>query len=135
MLAAILERVSVPLKKTDLLTIAQYVLASVPHNRLPFLAKRHKLEVGKSSTSPAELLAKHVSRYDESSLSRLLLEISLLELAYRSGGDAESDILLTTAKRYRIDTRRCTRLLLRSLLPNKTRKRRSPRPTRARPRE
>jgi ParB family transcriptional regulator, chromosome partitioning protein len=102
-LAAILDCVSVPLKKADLLTIAQHVLASVPYNRLPLLAKRHKLEIEKSSTSPAELLAKHVSRYDESDLSRLLLEISLIELAYRVGEDAESDVLLTTAKRSRID--------------------------------
>src|SRR6266550_1155263 len=72
-LAAILERVSVPLEKADLLKIAQHVLSSVPYNRLPLLAKRHKLEIEKSSTSPAALLAKHVSRYDESGLSRLLL--------------------------------------------------------------
>ena len=102
-LAAILERVSVPLKKADLLTIAQHVLASVPYNRLPLLAKRHKLEIEKSSTSPAELLAKYVSRYDESYLSRLLLEITLLESAYRSAGDPDSDVLLSTAKRYRSD--------------------------------
>jgi len=102
-LAAILGRVSVPLKKADLLTIAQHVLPSVPYNHLPLLAKRHKLEIEKSSTSPVELLAKHVSRYDESDLSRLLLEISLLESAYRSGGDPDSDVLLGTAKRHRID--------------------------------
>ena len=103
-LAAILERVSVPLKKADLLTIAQHVLASVPYNRLPLVAKRHKLEIEKSSASPIELLAKHVSRYDEGGLSRLLLEISLLESAYRNGGDANGDVLLTTAKRYRVDS-------------------------------
>jgi len=91
------------MKKADLLTIAQHVLASVPYNRLPLLAKRHKLEIEKSSTSPVELLAKYVSRYDESDLSRLLLEITLLESAYRSGGDPDSDVLLSTAKRYRID--------------------------------
>ena len=102
-LATILERVSVPLKRGDLLTVAQHVLASVPHNRFPLIAKRHKLEIDKSSTSPVELLLKHVSRYDESGLSRLLVEISLLESAYRSGGDVDGDILLNTAKRYRID--------------------------------
>jgi ParB family chromosome partitioning protein len=103
-LAAVLERVSVPLKKADLLAIAQHVLASVPYNRLPVLAKRHRLEVEKNSASPADLLVKHVSRYDESDLSRLLLEISLLESAYRNGGEPASDVLLSTAKRYRIDT-------------------------------
>jgi ParB family chromosome partitioning protein len=105
-LAAILERVSVPLKKADLLTIAQHVLATVPYNRLPLLARHHKLDIEKSSTSPAELLAKHVSRYDESDLSRLLLEISLLESVYRSSGSEDADILLNTAKRFRLDTER-----------------------------
>jgi ParB family chromosome partitioning protein len=103
-LAAILERVSIPLKKADLLTIAQHVIASVPYNRLPLLAKRHKLEIEKSSASPIELLAKHVSRYAEGDLSRLLLEISLLESAYRNGGDVDGDVLLTTAKRYCVDS-------------------------------
>jgi hypothetical protein len=102
-LAGILERVSVPLKKADLLTVAQHVLASVPHNRFPLLAKRHKLEIEKASASPVELLLKHISHYDESVLSRLLLEISLLESAYRSSGDTENDVLLNTARRYRID--------------------------------
>lgn len=36
-------------------------------------------------------------------LSRLLLEISLLESAYRNRGATENDVLLTTAKRCRID--------------------------------
>ena len=103
-LAAILERISVPLKKADLLTVARHVLAGVPYNRLPLLAKRHKVEIEKSDASPVELLAKHVSRYDDSDLSRLLLEISLLESAYHSGGDADTDVLSTTAKRYRVDT-------------------------------
>lgn len=103
-LATILERVSVPLKKTDLLTVAQHVISSVPYNRLPLIAKRHKLEIEQSSASPVELLQKHVCHYDENALSRLLLEISLLESAYRNGGgDANNDVLLTTARRYRID--------------------------------
>ena len=102
-LAAILERVPVPMKKADLLIVAQHVVTGVPYKRIPLLAKRHKLEIDKSSMSAAELLLRHISRYDESGLSRLLLEISLLELAYRSGGDSDHDVLLTTAKRYRVD--------------------------------
>ena len=102
-LAAILERISVPMKKTDLLAVAQHVLTSVPYNRIPILAKRHKLEIDKSSTSPAELMLRHISRYHEGGLSRLLLEISLLESAYRNDGESDSDVLLNTAKRYRVD--------------------------------
>jgi hypothetical protein len=97
------------LKKSDLLMVAQHVISSVPYNRLPLLAKRHKLEIEKSSTSPVELLQKHVCHYDENALSRLLLEISLLESAYRSGGDADNDVLLTTARRYRIDAEKLQR--------------------------
>jgi len=85
------------MKKADLLTVAQHALTSVPYNRLPPLAKRHKLEIEKSGASPVELLLKHVSHYDESGLSRLLLEISLLESAYRNSGDPDNDVLLSAA--------------------------------------
>jgi integrase len=47
-----------------------------------------------------EFLQKHASRYDESGLSRLLLEISLLESAYHNGGNPDTDVLLSAAKRY-----------------------------------
>ena len=53
-----------------------------------------------------ELLQKHVSRYDESTLSRLLLEVSLLESAYRNGNGDEDDALLNAARRYRIDCKK-----------------------------
>jgi hypothetical protein len=68
------------------------------------LAKRHKVEVEKAKATPVELMLKHISSYDESGLCRLLLEISLLESAYRNGADSDSDALLETAKRYRIDS-------------------------------
>jgi ParB family transcriptional regulator, chromosome partitioning protein len=103
-LARILERVSVPMKKADLLTVAQHAVRSVGYNRLPLLAKRHKLGTEKASATPGELLLKQVSRYDDNGLCRLLLEISLLESAYRSDGDPDSDALLAAAKRYHIDT-------------------------------
>jgi len=83
--------------------VARHILASVPYNRLPLLAKRHKLGVEKSGASPVELLQRHISRYGESGLSPLLLEVSLLESAYRNDAECDSDVLLTTAKRYRID--------------------------------
>ena len=102
-LAAILERVSVPMKKADLLAVAQHILSTVPYNRIPLLAKRHKVDSDKSNASSVELLQKHVSRYDESALSRFLLEISLLESAYRNGSGDDDDVLLNAARRYRID--------------------------------
>jgi ParB family chromosome partitioning protein len=102
-LAAVLQRVAAPMKKADLLTVVQHAIASVSYNRIPLLAKRHQLETDKSGTPSMESLQKHITKYDEDALSRLLLEISLLESAYRSGGNSENDVLLSTAKRYRID--------------------------------
>ena len=45
---------------------------------------------------------KKVSAYDEPALSRLLLEISLLDSAYQRG-DVSQDLLMDAAKRYRVD--------------------------------
>jgi hypothetical protein len=78
---------------------------------------------------PVELLARHISRYEESDLSRLLLEISLLELAYRNGEDSDGGVLVSTAKRYRIDLDKCRRSSLRSSQPDKRRERRDQPPS------
>jgi len=101
-LAAVLERVSEPLKKGDLLTVAHYLIGQLPHNQVPILAKRHKIEDKKNSHSPHELLAKRVSTYDEAALCRILLEIGLLDSAYQRASTSD-DALVTTARRYRVD--------------------------------
>ena len=91
------------MKKADLLLIAQYVIGTLPYNRVPVLAKRHKIDTEKNGASPHELLAKHVATLDESGLCRLLLEVSLIESAYAGSGESDNDSLLNTAKRYRVD--------------------------------
>src|SRR5438477_6021762 len=101
-LAAVLARVSEPLKKGDLLTVTHYVIGQLPHNQVPILAKRHKIQDKKNSHSPHELLAKRVSTYDEAALCRILLEISLLDSAYQRAVTSD-DSLVTTARRYRVD--------------------------------
>jgi ParB family transcriptional regulator, chromosome partitioning protein len=102
-LAAVLERVSAPLKKADLVTVVHHLIDHLPHGQVPMLAKRHKIEDGKSSRSPQELLAKRVSTYDEAMLCRMLLEISLLDSAYQRSGTSTDDLLMDAAKRYRVD--------------------------------
>jgi hypothetical protein len=62
-LATILQRVSAPLKKADLLAVARYLIGHLSYSQVPALAKQ-------------------VGRYDESELCKLLLEISLLDPAY-----------------------------------------------------
>jgi len=101
-LAAVLERVSAPLKKADLLTVVHHVIGQLPYSQVPTLAKRHKVEAGQSTKTPQELLAKRVSTYDEAALCRTLLEISLLDSAYMRSG-ASDDLLTEAAKRYRVD--------------------------------
>lgn len=127
-LAAILERFSAPMKKADLFTVAQHVLGSLGYNRLPLLAKRHKVETEQAEATPAELMLKHISRYDESGLCRLLLEVSLLDSAYRSGGDADSDVLLETAKRYRVDTEKLEKTVAQEFAAKQKKKKKKPAP-------
>jgi ParB family transcriptional regulator, chromosome partitioning protein len=103
-LAAILQRVSAPLKKADLQAIAQYLVARLSYNQVPALATRHKVEVKKDSDSAQELLAKQVGTYDESELGKLLLEISLLDSTYQRFTASSDDVLMDAAKRYRVDT-------------------------------
>jgi ParB family chromosome partitioning protein len=102
-LAAVLERVSAPLKKADLVTVVHHLIDHLPHGQVPMLAKRHKIEDGRSSRSPQELLAKRVGTYDEATLCRMLLEISLLDSAYQRSGTSTDDLLMDAAKRYRVD--------------------------------
>ena len=102
-LATILERVAALSKKADFLVVAQYLIAHLPYNQTPQLAKRHKIEVEKNG-SPEQQLLKRVSTYDETALGRLLLEISLLDSAYQRLGRSEEDALASAAKRYRVDT-------------------------------
>jgi ParB family transcriptional regulator, chromosome partitioning protein len=64
-LATILQRVSAPLKKADLLAVAHYLIGHLSYSQVPALAKRHKVEAKKDSASAQELLAKQVGKYDE----------------------------------------------------------------------
>jgi len=101
-LAKVLERVAAPLKKADLLTVAQYTIGHLSYNQVPVLAKRQKVDTAKTTKPPQEVLMKKISTYDEAALSRLLLEISLLDSAYQRG-DVSEDLLMDAAKRFRVD--------------------------------
>jgi ParB family chromosome partitioning protein len=103
-LAAVLAKVAAPLKKSELLQVAQYVVAHLSNAQVQTMAKRHKVEADKSSTSLESILAKRIASYDETGLCRTLLEISLIDSAYQRGSQGQNDPLLETAKRYRIDT-------------------------------
>lgn len=69
-LAAILERVSLPFKKADLLVVAEALIDYLPHNQALLLAKRHRIEPNSESDSVQEQLMKQASRWDEAALCR-----------------------------------------------------------------
>src|ERR1700691_203697 len=102
-LATILQRVSAPLKKADLLAVAHYLIGHLSYSQVPALAKRHKVEAKKDSATAQELLAKQVDTYDEADLCKLLLEISLLDSAYQRSTASRDNVLMDAAKFFRVD--------------------------------
>ena len=84
-LAKVLERVAAPLKKADLLTVAQYTIGHLSYNQVPVLAKRHKVDTAKTTKPPQEVLMKKISTYDEAALSRLSARNQLARLGLSAG--------------------------------------------------
>jgi hypothetical protein len=121
-LATILQRVSAPLKKADLLTVANYLIGHLSYSQVPALAKRHRVEAKKDSASAQELLTKQVSKYDESELCKLLLEISLLDSAYQRSTASRDDVLTDAAKRYRADTEKVQKAVAKEFAAKRDRK-------------
>jgi ParB family chromosome partitioning protein len=121
-LATILQRISAPLKKADLLTVADYLIGHLSYSQVPALAKRHKVEAKKDSATPHELLAKQVSKYDESDLCKLLLEISLLDSAYQRSTAGRDDVLMEAAKRYRVDTEKLQKAVTAEIVAKREKK-------------
>jgi ParB family chromosome partitioning protein len=114
-LATILQRVSAPLKKADLLAVAHYLIGHLTYSQVPALAKRHKVEAKKDSASAQELLAKQVGSYDEAELCKLLLEISLLDSAYQRSAKSRDDVVMDAAKRYRVDAEKLQKTVAKEL--------------------
>ena len=120
-LATILQRVSAPLKKADLLAVAHYLIGHLSYSQVPALAKRHKVEATRARKPPQELLAKQVGTYDEAALCRLLLEISLLDSAYQRCGTSD-DLLMDAAKRYRVDVEKLEKAVAAEFAAKRNRK-------------
>ena len=121
-LATVLQRVSAPLKKADLLAVAHYLIGHLSYSQVPVLAKRHKVEEKKGSADPQQTLLKQVISYDESDLCRLLLEISLLDSAYQRSSASHDDVLIDAAKRYRVDTEKLQKAVAKELAAKRDKK-------------
>jgi ParB family chromosome partitioning protein len=121
-LATILQRVSAPLKKADLLAVAHYLIGHLTYSQVPALAKRHKVEAKEDSANAQDLLAKQVGTYDESELCKLLLEVSLLDSAYQRSTASRDDVLMDAAKRYRVDTEKLQKAVTEELAAKREKK-------------
>jgi ParB family transcriptional regulator, chromosome partitioning protein len=105
-LAEVLRKVGAPLDRADLALIANAVLEKTEPLRRETLARRHKMVDGSSSEVTYPQVQKGLQRLlrqlDESGLSKLIIEMVLLG-SVESASQDETDALIVTAKRHRVD--------------------------------
>ena len=94
------------MERGDLMFIAEALLERTEPLRREALAKRHKMVDGTSAEVTYPQVQKGLGRLlrqlDESGLSKLIVEIVLLG-SVETTTEGDSDVLLATAKRHRID--------------------------------
>jgi len=105
-LAEVLKRIGAPLERADLALVASTLLNKLDPLRKELLARRHKLVEGTASevTHPQvqQAIARLLRQPDEGALSKLLVEVVLLECTDRAP-TSDPDVLIATAKRHRVD--------------------------------
>jgi ParB family chromosome partitioning protein len=108
-LAEVLKRIGAPLDRADLALVASALLNKLEPLRKELLARRHKLVEGSASevTHPQvqQAIARLLRQPDEGALSKLLIEVVLLECTDRAP-TSDPDVLIVTAKRHRVDVDR-----------------------------
>ena len=100
-LAAIGGAVPVRLMKRDLLFILEKLVSLMDENRVEMLARQHGIRQKRDDGGLAKTFAAFLRRADEGTLSRLLVESSILLAATRGNPPA---ILKDAATAYRVDT-------------------------------
>jgi len=100
-LAAIGGAVPVRLMKRDLLFILEKLISLMDENRLEMLARQHGIRQKRDDGGVVKTLAAFIRRADEGTLSRLLVETSILLAAARGN---TTTILRDAATAYKVDT-------------------------------
>ena len=100
-LAAVSAAVPVRLMKRDLLFILEKLVSVMDENRVEMLARQHGIRQKRDDGGLSKTLAAFVRRADEGTLSRLLVEASVLLAASRGNPTA---ILKEAAATYKVDT-------------------------------
>jgi ParB family chromosome partitioning protein len=100
-LTAIGSAVPVRLMKRDLLSVIERLLFLMDENRVEMLARQHGIRQKRDDGGVKKTLIAFVRRADEGTLSRLLVEASILLAASRSSPTA---VLKEAATTYKVDT-------------------------------
>ena len=100
-LAAIGGAVPVRLMKRDLLFVIEKLVGTMDENRVEMLARQHGIRQKQDDGGVQKTMTAFIRRADEGTLSRLLVESSILLVASR--GNAAS-ILKDAATAYKVDT-------------------------------
>jgi ParB family chromosome partitioning protein len=105
-LAEVLRKVGAPLYRADLVLVANTMLEKTEPLRRETLARRHKMVDGSASEVTYPQVQKGLQRLlrqlDESGLSKLIVEIILLD-SVESALQDETDVLMFTARQHRVD--------------------------------
>ena len=111
-LAEILKKIGSPLGRSDLALVAAILANKLEPLRREALARRHKMLEGAASeiTQPQiqQALAKLLRQSDEAGLSKLLVEIVLLD-SVDHAPESGDDPLAITAKRHRVEMDKLTK--------------------------
>jgi ParB family transcriptional regulator, chromosome partitioning protein len=99
-LAAVGSAIPVRLMKRDLLFILEKLVSLMEENRLEMLARQHGIRQKRDDGGIAKTLTAFVRRADEGTLSRLVVESSILLAASRGNTSA---ILRDAATAYKVD--------------------------------
>jgi ParB family chromosome partitioning protein len=100
-LKAIGNAVPVRLMKRDLLFLAQRVTAMLDERRLAVLIRQHGMGKPKDGEAPAKLLAAFLSKAEESTLGRILVESAILLPDHNQTDTAK--VLRDAAHAYKVD--------------------------------
>jgi ParB family chromosome partitioning protein len=100
-LAAIGGAVPVRLMKRDLLFIIEKLIGMMDENRVEMLARQHGIRQKRDDGGVAKTVSAFIRRADEGTLSRLLVESSVLLAASRGN---PSSVLKEAATAYKVDT-------------------------------
>jgi ParB family transcriptional regulator, chromosome partitioning protein len=100
-LAAVGAAVPVRMMKRDLLFVIEKLVSLMEEPRLEMLARQHGIRQKRDDGGIGKTLAAYIRRADEGTLSRLLVETSILLAVSRSN---PATILRDAASMYKVDT-------------------------------